>query len=234
MGRNDSIILNKNKMKQLFALVFVLISQYNFAQITKETGDFDALKVFDKLSVTLIPAQENKIEIDGYRKEEVEIVTKNGELKIRMPFPKLLSGDQTTIKLYFKQLQTIDASEGSLVSCETELEQTAIDLNAKEGATINVILNVEKATIRSVSGGIINASGVATNQKAIVIAGGTIDAGDLQTEQTDVSVSAGGKATIYATTLVDAKVKAGGTIFIYGKPKQIHQETIAGGKVIEK
>jgi hypothetical protein len=33
---------------------------------------------------------------------------------------------------------------------------------------------------------------------------------------------------------VDAKVKAGGSIYIYGKPKQINQQTILGGTIIEK
>ena len=34
--------------------------------------------------------------------------------------------------------------------------------------------------------------------------------------------------------LVDAKVNAGGTISIYGKPKQIKQQTFAGGTITEK
>jgi hypothetical protein len=35
-----------------------------------------------------------------------------------------------------------------------------------------------------------------------------------------------GNAEIYATTLVDAKVRAGGSIYIYGSPKQINKETL--------
>jgi hypothetical protein len=228
------IILNFNKMKKIIVLIFVLVSHYNFAQVTKETGDFDAVKVFDKLNVKLIPAEENKIVISGYRNDEVEIVNKNGELKIRMPFPKLLSGDETTIKLYFKKLESIDASEGSYVSCDNEFEQTSMTLNAKEGAEIKVGLDVEKASLRAVSGGIITVFGKATNQKTVITAGGNVNAVDLHSLQADVNVSAGGKAEIYATTLVDAKVRAGGTIFIYGKPKQINQETFAGGKIVEK
>ena len=36
---------------------------------------------------------------------------------------------------------------------------------------------------------------------------------------------------MYASDLVDAKVRAGGTILIHGKPKQINQKTIAGGSI---
>jgi hypothetical protein len=58
----------------------------------------------------------------------------NGELKLRMPFPKLLSGEDISIKLYFKNIESIAASEGSYVSSEANFKQTIMDLNAREGA----------------------------------------------------------------------------------------------------
>ena len=35
------------------------------------------------------------------------------------------------------------------------------------------------------------------------------------------------------TDLVDAKVRAGGNITIYGKPRQINQKIVAGGTIRE-
>ena len=221
-------------MKKSIILVFVIFTQINFAQVTKNLGDFDKVKVFDMLNVKLIPADENKIVITGKRESEVEILTKNGELKLRMPFPKLLSGDAITIKLYFKNIESIDASEGSYVSCDFIFKQTSFELNAKEGSEINISLDVEKVNIKANSGGIIDLDGKVTNQNCSITSGGTLIASELHSSQTTISVAAGGKAEIYATTLVDAKVKAGGSIFIYGKPKHINQETFLGGTIIEK
>jgi hypothetical protein len=42
---------------------------------------------------------------------------------------------------------------------------------------------------------------------------------------------AGGEAAIFATNSVDAKVRAGGDITIFGKPKQINKKIIAGGTI---
>ena len=221
-------------MKKSIIVVFVLIAQINFAQITTNLGDFDTVKVFDMLNVKLIPADENKIIITGKRENEVEVLNKNGELKLRMPFPKLLSGDEIAIKLYFKTLESIEASEGTYISCDFIFKQTSLELNAKEGSEINISLDVEKVTSKANSGGIINVDGKATNQSCTITSGGTLIASELHTYQTTISVAAGGKAEIYATTLVDAKVKAGGFIYIFGKPKQINQETFLGGTIIEK
>lgn len=221
-------------MKKLVIIAFVLLSQLTNAQVSRNLGDFDEVKVFDKINVKLISSSENKVVITGDRADEVETVNKNGELKIRMPFPQLLSGNNIVVKLYFKNIENISASEGSYVSSESQFKQTILNLNSKSGAEINIDINVDKVNVKANAGGIIELSGKATNQDVVITSGGILKAKDLHTTQTSISVSAGGNAEIQATTLVDAKVKAGGSVYIYGKPKQINKEVFIGGTIMEK
>lgn len=221
-------------MKKLVIIALVFLSQFTNAQVTRNLGDFDEVKVFDKINVKLIEASENKIVVTGARADEVETVNKNGELKIRMPFPQLLSGDDIIVKLYFKNLESIAVSEGSYVSSEKDFKQTSLDLNAKSGGEINLDINVDKVNIKANAGGIVTLSGKAKNQDVVITSGGILNAKDLETSQTTISVAAGGKSEIHASTLVDAKVRAGGSIFIYGKPKQINKEVFIGGTILEK
>lgn len=220
-------------MKKLLIGVAILVAQMSFGQITKNLGDFDSVKVFDKLSVKLVPSSENKIVIKGARESEVEVVNKQGLLKLRMPFPKLLSGDDLDITLYYKNIELIDVNEGAIVSSKEAIKATAFKVSAQEGGKINVDLDVDKLKVSSVSGGEITLTGKATNQDASLGAGGYLLASKLATSQTTVSVSAGGKADVNASTIVEAKVSAGGSIYIYGKPKQINQKTVFGGKIEE-
>lgn len=218
-------------MKKIFVFAFVFFLQITFAQVTRDLGDFNSVKVFDKLNVKLVSSSENKIVISGNRENEVQVVNINGELKLRMPFPKLLSGNDITIQLFFKNIDSIDASEGSFVSSETVFKQTSIYLDCKEGAEIKVAIEVAKANVRAVSGGIIELTGSATNQTCTIASGGVYNGKDLHTSQTEVTVSAGGQADVYATLLADAKIRAGGSISIFGDPKQINQKTILGGTI---
>jgi hypothetical protein len=221
-------------MKKVILLVFVLITQLNFSQTTIKLDDFDELKVFDQLNVTLVPSDENKVVVTGKNESSFEAVNKNGVLKIRMRLTKMLSGEDTKVTLYFKNIKSIDANEGSIVSSKHIFKQTTMDLSSQEGANMDVELDVDNTTIKIYSGGIISLSGKAVTQKTTINSGGIFYGKDLETSQTTVSVSAGGSAEVNATTLVDAKVKAGGSISIYGKPKQIKQETFAGGTITEK
>ena len=220
-------------MKKLIIGAAILFVQMSFGQVTKELGDFETVKAFDKLSVKLVQASENKIVIKGARESEVEVVNKNGILKLRMPFPKLLSGDDLDITLYYKHIELIDANEGAIVTSSEAIKATSFKVSAQEGAKIKVDLDVDKLKVSSVSGGEITLTGKASNQDASLGAGGYLLASKLITSQTTVSVSAGGKADVNASTLVDAKVSAGGSIYIYGKPKQINQKTVFGGKIEE-
>jgi hypothetical protein len=221
-------------MKKIILIAFVMISQLNFGQTTIKLDDFDELRVFDQLNVTLVPSNENKVVVSGKNESSFETVNKNGVLKLRMRLTKMLSGEDTKVTLYFKNIKSIDANEGSIASCAAVFKQTAIVLSSQEGAKIDVELDVDNVTVKIYSAGIISLSGEAVTQKTTINSGGIYYGKDLVTSQTSVSVSAGGSADVNATTLVNAKVNAGGSISIYGKPKEIKQETFAGGIITEK
>ena len=221
-------------MKKIVILVIAFAMQSAVGQVSKNLGDFNAVKVYDKLNVKLIASSENKVIITGSREQEVEVVNNNGELKLRMPFPKLLSGNDIAIQLFYKNIDGVDASEGAYVSSDETFDATIMDVSAKEGAEIHLNLDVNKVNVKTVTGGIIVLEGKATNQDIVVTTGGVVENKDLVTDQTTVNISAGGSAEVYAKVLVDAKIKAGGTVSVYGKPKQINKKTILGGTIEEK
>lgn len=220
-------------MKKIASILMVFVTALGFSQVTKNLGEFDSVSVFDRISVQLIPSNENRIEITGTRAQEVELVNKNGTLKVRMTLGKLLDGDDISAKLYFKQINEIDASEGSYVICDKTIKQTAMKVNAKEGAEIRLALDVKKANLRAVTGGILKIKGKATNSDVSLGTGGVLQAEELQTVQTSIKITTGGEADIRASELVDAKVRAGGNITIYGSPQQINRSTTLGGSINE-
>lgn len=223
-------------MKKIALVAFLMLSQINFAQNkTVSLGDFDQVKVFDRISVLLVQGNENKIEITGNKKDDVEIVNKNGELKVRMKFGKLLKGDDISATIYFtKEINSVEGSEGSYVSSEATFKAIDFLASAKEGAEVKLNLDVKKLKVKAYSGGIVNVKGKATNQDIIVNSGGAVKAKDLQTSQTVVAVNAGGEAEVNASDLVDAKTRAGGNITVYGNPAQVNKKNVIGGNITIK
>lgn len=223
-------------MKKIVLVAFLMLSQMNFAQDkTVNLGDFDQVKVFDRISALLVQGSENKIEITGKRKDDVEIVNKNGELKVRMKLGKLLKGDDISATIYYtKEINSVEASEGSFVSSEATFKAIDFLASAKEGAEVKLNLDVKKLKLKAYSGGIINVKGKATNQDIIINSGGIVKAKDLETSQTSVAVNAGGEADVNASDLVDAKTRAGGNITVYGNPAQVNKKNVIGGNITIK
>jgi hypothetical protein len=211
----------------------LLISSIALAQTEKKVGDFNKVTSFDQIDVILIPGNETKVVLTGSGSEEVELVNKNGELKIRMPLTKIMSGDNVSATVYYKKIDAVEANEGSSIASEATLKSTSFDIKVKEGSKIKIKLDVDKLTARVANGSSISVSGKAKNQDVLVNSGGIYEAEKLITNHTVITSNAGGEADVYATDLVDAKVRAGGDITIYGKPKEINQKIVAGGTIQE-
>jgi hypothetical protein len=220
-------------MKNTF-LTFITCSIFSFgiAQTEKFVGDFTKVTAFDKIDVNLVASSENKIVLTGANSQEVEVLNKNGELKIRMPLTKMLSGDDVSAIVYYKKIDAVEANEGSRVASKDSISAINFDIICKEGSEIKLTnLQADRLQVRASAGSIVTIKGTIKNQDILASSGAKYDGQDCITQQTVVTVNAGGIADVYATDIVDAKTRAGGDITIYGKPKQINQKTIAGGTI---
>ncbi len=223
-------------MKRLVLLLFiwagVVATQAQEGKVSQNLSSFKELKVFDGLSVNLIRSDKNQAVITGANTSKVAIVNTDGVLKIRMEIGKIFSGYRTFIDLYYTQdLKVIDVNEDARITTKEALKQDVVELKAQEGGEISIQAQVEQLLIKSVTGGIINASGTSDNQDVQINTGGVYKGKDLKTKFTTVNVNAGSSAEIYATSYVKVSVKAGGTVFVYGDPDKMEEKTVFGGKI---
>ncbi|MCL6268100.1 head GIN domain-containing protein [Flagellimonas myxillae] len=220
-------------MKKLLILGFALVSTTFFAQrtIDTEVGDFNEIKVFDLIEVNLIQSDENRIVIKGRNVDDIKWMNKNGVLKLRMQLDKKFTGEDTLIEVYYTDLDVIDGNEGAQITCNELVKKNSLELRAQEGARIRIGMDVDHVDIRAVTGGIVEASGLASNQSIVLNTGGIFDGRDLRTSKTDIKISAGGEAEVFASEVVDINVRAGGDVHVYGKPKKVYKNTFAGGRI---
>jgi hypothetical protein len=220
-------------MKNILVTIAFLITTITFSQseITKEIGEFSELKVYDLIEVELIKSNKNEAVISGRNKSDVVIVNKNGKLKIRMKLEESFDGDNTNVKLYYTNIDIIDANEGAKIRSNDKIKQYEIELRAQEGGEINLELKVTSADIKSVTGGVIQTSGKAQSQDISISTGGVYKGKDLKTESTEIAIRAGGEADVNATDMLDIKIRAGGDVFVYGDPKKVNKSKALGGRI---
>ncbi|WP_339622581.1 head GIN domain-containing protein [uncultured Winogradskyella sp.] len=220
-------------MKNIICILIALLGFNLNAQetIEKAIGEFSTVKVYDLINLKMIKSTENKVLISGKNRSDVEVVNKNGKLKIRMNLEESYDGNDTVVILHYTTVDVIDANEGAKVTVQDIIEQYEIDLKTQEGAEISATIKSTYANFRAVTGGIINVTGSSKNQDISIYTGGEFNGKDFVTQQTEVSINAAGEAYIHATALAEVRIKAGGDVFIYGKPKQVNESTVLGGRI---
>ena len=220
-------------MGKISTLLFVLLTMPLFGQriIDKDVGEFHAVKVFDLIEVNLIQSDENKILIKGRNVDDIKWVNKDGVLKLRMQLDRKFTGEDTFIEVYYTDLDVIDANEGSEITCNEMVKKNKIELRAQEGGKISIGMDVQVVEIRAVTGGIVQASGLAENQSIVINTGGIFEGSDLRTSNSEVKISAGGEAEVFASERIDIDVKAGGDVTVYGQPKRVNKKTFVGGRI---
>lgn len=218
-------------MRKLVLFIALSISTITFAQNSKDVGDYQKVIIFDKIEVTLKKGKEQKIEIEGTNADDVQVVNKNGVLKVKMNLTNSLQGSGVKAVLYYNELEEVVAEEGAKIGSNEVIKATNLIVNAKTGSTITLKVDVDKLKVKAYTGGTIKLDGKANNQDILSNAGGFIENASLSTKETVVTVNAGGTADVKASDLVDAKTRAGGEIRIYGNPKTVNQKTIAGGNI---
>lgn len=220
------------KIVFLFAVCIVSLVQAQDV-ITKNVGDFSELKIFNKIQVTLIQSDENKVEITGIKRRSINVVQNNSLLKISMSLDNIWDNNNTKVLVYYTKLSKIDVNEGSQVKANDVITSKSLDLRAQEGAKIAAQIEAEHLFIKAISGGEIEVKGKVKEQEVTIASGGQYYGKNLKTKDAQVKISAGGTAEVNVKNYIKANTNAGGTIKIYGNPKEMDTQKLLGGKIIE-
>lgn len=220
-------------MKIVLSIVSLFLTVSAIAQqdLEMNLGDFNEIKVYDMINVELVKSDDNKAIISGDNKSDVELVNKNGILKIKMRLGESFVGNKTTVRISYKNIDIIDVNEGAYVSSDEIFQQDKIELRAQEGGVIKVALEVSNVKVKAVTGGDIELSGKTDRQDISINTGGIFRGKSLTSKTTYVAIRAAGEAHINASQLADIKIRAGGDVYIYGHPETVNENKLFGGRI---
>jgi len=222
-------------MKNILTIAIFIFTTFNALSqkaTTHELEKFTEVKVFDRIEVTLIKSNENKIVITGEDRDDVVVSNTKGLLKVRMEFENQMDGGDVVAKLYYSETLTlIDSNEGAKILSTDTFKTDALRIAVQEGGKVIMKVDADELDLKSTSGAEITLTGNAKTQKALANSGGKVYNKKLNTQNTEITVNAGGRADVKASDKVIAKVRAGGSIYIYGNPKEVDSNKVFGGKI---
>lgn len=216
----------------IFLFTYTIVSCVAQDTMTQTLQEFTELKVYDRITVTLIKGDKNTLIAHSADKSSLKVVENNGVLMIRIDQNGLFGNTMIALKLYYTEpLMAIDANENAKIASDGILKGTSLEIKAQEAGMVSLNVNVQTVAIKSASGSEISLSGTADMQNATLTTGGRLNNKNLKTKETVVTVLTGGIAEVYATDKLIAKVKAGGTVRVNGNPKILEKDATFGGTI---
>ena len=219
----------KRLILTLLIIPSLLVSQ---EEINRNLGEFTKLSIYDGINVELIKSDENKVEASGENTRFVVVKNKNGNLKIRLNVQKRFSGDRTMVKLYYKNLYSFIAHEGSNLFSKDTIKQADLKIKGHTGSRIDIPVELNSISVTSTAGAKITLRGSSTYLEASSATGSEINARNMVIMDGEVSALSGSMVNVRAETSLEAIARIGGVINIHSKTERITEKVSLGGSVI--
>lgn len=216
----------------ILALTFTLSLSFGYAQITRVLDAAQELNVTDKLQVTLVPSDSNKVIITGDLASQVEVIQKDNVLRLKMAAGYLLKGGDVFVKVYATDLKSFVVQKGAVIQTEgLFVTADSINIIANEGGKADLHVKADHLKYNGTTGASVALNGSVEVQEINLTFGASLDAKDFVSKQAFVTINGGGKAEVHATVSADVKTRAGGTVNVYGNPSERKQKRLAGGSI---
>jgi DNA-directed RNA polymerase subunit L len=219
-------------MKQaLIVLMIFLGVGLNAQEIRMDLENFSEVEVTRGLKVNFTKADENKAVITGNSRDKVQIRVDKGILTVKTSLNQLLKADNTVVEIFYKQVHSITARQNSSIEFCGKIMQPILKVRASEGAGILATMEVENLIAVASTGGTLSLMGKALIQEIDVRAAGEFKGENLKGDNINVNLNGGGNANVFARKYVNATVRAGGNVYIYGNPERVEEKASFGGSI---
>lgn len=210
-------------MKSVFwvaAAVLLTVNTVSAQSVRSESvSDFATASFTGKVSVELIPADENKVEIALENTDANNLVwgVSNGTLSIRLKSGGGRSPGRATVKVYYKALASIRLNGADAIT-KGVWEGDMLSVELSSGAALTAEASCLDMEIKATGNSIAQFSGTTKYLTLRANTRSKIDARKFCAVNADVSSTAGSEVYVFSEERLVAEATVNSTVFYLGKP----------------
>jgi len=216
----------------LALLLGVQSMQAQSEKLIKSFPPFTTLEVHNGVLVDLIPADTNKAVITYKNVSPGQIKTslEAGNLSIKLD-GNFVEREDVFIKLYYKELNRIQAFTNAEITCDPLMKQSYITVHANSGGEVYLHLDVKSITGYAKKGGVVHVEGYANEVDFSTTGKGVLSGFDLTSQEANLDASFNGTAKITVEKRLSANARLWGSISYKGKPAMQVKKVSLGGEL---
>lgn len=193
----------------------------NLERSSLRVADFHTIDLAGMFNVVLEPGQQAEVtlETDSNLMDLVSIESSNNVLRIKIERDVAIRPTRMDLHIVYPGLQKIIVGGACRISSPLMLQTPNMEFDLSGASSIELEMEVEEVITISAGASNLNFSGNARNHKLDLSGATNLEARNLITSKTDISLSGAGSARVHASEDLKASISGVGSIRYYGNPR---------------
>ena len=232
-------------MKKITLLFCALLAALLSFSQEKALEPFTGIDVFGPFQIELIASNREAIEMEAVNVDKNDLVVEvhRGKLELKLKSRHFLTdwdsdkfkkSQYILTKIYFKQLDEIQACAGAKISSNQSLRSKRFEVFGSMGAEIKLSLVTETMYAKTSMGSTLNLNGRTDFLDVKASMGGVLRASRLESKSAYVKASMGSEVSIFASKEIDINANMGADVKYSGDPSVRHTNRKLGGEISKR
>lgn len=208
----------------------------NVVSQTRNTSDYDAIKIAGSFDVDLVSGKEGNIIIKGEENllAAIKVEVEDNALKIYVERGIQIrhsNGKKIQITVPFDKISEIALAGSGDIQSKDVIKGDTFSAKIAGSGTLNLSLNSTTFEISVSGSGVATLKGSTDNLTAKLAGSGKINASDLKSKKVEANVSGSGKSIVSCNEDLVARVSGSGNIKYLGNPEKSDVKVSGSGNI---
>ena len=206
---------------------------------SRNTSDYDEIKLKGSLDVALVSGSEGNITIEGESNliEYVRTEVENDVLKIYVEkgyYLKISRGKKLIVTVPFKDLSKVTLSGSGDIYSTDIIKTSSFKTGISGSGDIKLAVNAQNTEGYVTGSGDLTLSGTSQNFDCKVTGSGDLEAYSLEAKEVNASVTGSGDIYVTATSSIKARITGSGDISYKGNPEREDKKVSGSGDITKQ
>lgn len=227
----------------VFLLSFIANAQWSNQKVkgngkivsqTRNTADYDAIKVSGSFDIDLVSGKEGNISIKGEENllSFVKVEVEENTLKIYIEKnTNIRSGKKIHLTVPFEKISELNLSGSGNIQTKNDIKNDKFSVKLSGSGIFNLGVNSNDLDLNVSGSGNVRLTGNTSNFSSKLSGSGDIDASDLKSKNVDVNVSGSGNSKVNCNENLTARVSGSGNIKYVGNPEKRDVKVSGSGNI---
>jgi len=199
----------------------------------RNVDSFDKLDVFGNIHVEMKQGEKESLIITTKNVDLSDVNTVVSDKLLKIDMKSNLFDDEAEVKiiLTYTEIRELSSNASAEIYVKEMIKGDKLFVNATSGGRIKLKVDLNAIELNAYQGAHIDIAGNTKILESLVNTGGVFAGANFESNEAYIKLNTGGKAEFIVNSLLDARVNTGASLNYFGTPEKETLNTTLGGTI---